>query len=56
MNFVMAKPPQYTAHQQTQRWMEAGTFEDMLHDLRALLKFVKGKRNNLLCFTNRPGG
>lgn len=36
-------PPWYTVYQQTQRWVEAGVFEDMVHDLRALLRLAKGK-------------
>ena len=36
-------PPWYTAYQQGRRWIEAGVFEDMVHDLRALLSLAKGK-------------
>lgn len=36
-------PPWYTVYQQTQRWMVAGVFEDLVHDLRALLRLAKGK-------------
>jgi transposase len=31
-------PPWATVHQQTQRWLAAGCFEAMVHDLRALLR------------------
>ena len=37
-------PPWYTVYQQAQRWMNAGVFEDMVHDLRALLRLAKGKK------------
>ncbi len=29
-------PPWYTVHQQTQRWIRAGVFDDIVHDLRCL--------------------
>ena len=37
-------PPWYTVYQQAQRWINAGVFEDMVHDLRALLRLAKGKK------------
>jgi len=37
-------PPWYTVYQQAQRWIAAGVFEDMMHDLRALLRLAKGKK------------
>jgi transposase len=37
-------PPWYTVYQQAQRWIAAGVFEDMVHDLRALLRLAKGKK------------
>jgi len=37
-------PPWYTVYQQAQRWIIAGVFEDMVHDLRALLRLAKGKK------------
>lgn len=37
-------PPWYTAYQQGRRWINAGVFEDMVHDLRALLRLAKGKK------------
>lgn len=33
-------PPWYTVHQQTMRWMRAGCFEAMAHDLRVLLRVL----------------
>lgn len=36
-------PPWHTVYQQAQRWIAAGVFEDMVHDLRALLRLAKGK-------------
>lgn len=37
-------PPWYTVYQQGQRWINAGVFEDMVHDLRALIRLAKGKK------------
>lgn len=37
-------PPRYTVYQQAQRWIAAGVFEDMVHDLRILLRLAKGKK------------
>jgi transposase len=37
-------PPWYTVYQQTQRWISAGVFADMVHDLRALLRLAKGRK------------
>jgi transposase len=36
-------PPWSTIYQQAQRWIAAGVFEAMVHDLRALLRLAKGK-------------
>jgi len=36
-------PPWHTVYQQTRRWLEAGVFEMMVHDLRALLRLTKGR-------------
>ena len=36
-------PPWYTVHQQAQRWIKAGCFEAMVHDLRILLRLIAGK-------------
>jgi transposase len=37
-------PPWHTVYQQSQRWIKASVFEDMVHDLRALLRLAKGKK------------
>jgi transposase len=39
-------PPWYTVYQQAQRWINAGVFEDMVHDLRALLRLAKGRKEH----------
>jgi len=36
-------PPWWTVYQQTQRWLAAGVFEQMAHDLRALLRLAEGR-------------
>ncbi len=36
-------PPWYTVYQQTQRWLEAGCFEAIVHDLRAMLRLAQGR-------------
>jgi transposase len=37
-------PPWFTVYQQTQRWINAGVFEAIVHDLRALLRLAKGRK------------
>lgn len=37
-------PPWYTVYQQTQRWINAGVFEAIVHDLRAVLRLAKGRK------------
>ena len=37
-------PPWEMVYQQSQRWMKAGVFEAMVHDLRAVLRLAKGRR------------
>ena len=37
-------PPWPVVYQQTQRWIRAGCFEQMVHDLRELLRKVEGRR------------
>ena len=37
-------PPWFTVHQQTQRWIMAGCFEAMAHDLRKLLRLLAGRQ------------
>jgi len=36
-------PPWYIVYQQTHRWLAAGVFEDLVHDLRALLREAAGR-------------
>jgi transposase len=36
-------PPWYTVYQQTQRWIKAGVFENIVDDLRALLRVAVGR-------------
>jgi len=36
-------PPWYVVYQQTQRWIRAGTFEAVVHDLRRLLRLAAGR-------------
>lgn len=36
-------PPWTVVYQQTQRWLRAGVFEAMVHDLRALLRLAQGR-------------
>jgi transposase len=37
-------PPWEAVYQQTQRWLRAGCFESMVHDLRELLRWAAGRR------------
>jgi transposase len=37
-------PPWHTVYQQTQRWIEAGVFESIVHDLRELLRLASGRK------------
>ncbi len=37
-------PPYYVVFQQTQRWLKAGVFEDIVHDLRSLLRLLAGRK------------
>lgn len=37
-------PPWWVVYQQTQRWIKAGVFEAMVHDLRAVLRLSKGRK------------
>lgn len=37
-------PPWATVYQQAQRWMKAGVFETMVHDLRLLLRLAAGRQ------------
>lgn len=36
-------PPWHTVYQQTRRWIAAGVFEAIVHDLRELLRLVQGR-------------
>jgi transposase len=36
-------PPWEVVYQQTQRWLKAGVFEEMIHDLRVLLRLSEGR-------------
>ena len=36
-------PPWFAVYQQTQRWMQAGCFETLVHDLRAVLRMTAGR-------------
>jgi transposase len=36
-------PPWYTVNQQAQRWLKAGVFEAIVHDLRVLLRLAEGR-------------
>jgi len=36
-------PPWEAVYQQTQRWLKAGVFEEMIHDLRVLLRLSKAR-------------
>jgi transposase len=36
-------PPWYTVYQQTKRWLNAGVFEALVHDLRMLLREIEGR-------------
>jgi transposase len=36
-------PPWHPGYQQSQRWLKAGVFEAMVHDLRALLRVAQGR-------------
>lgn len=37
-------PPWYTVYQQTHRWISAGCFESIVHDLRELLRVAGGRK------------
>lgn len=38
-------PPWNVVYQQTQRWLNAGVFEALVHDLRALLRLAAGRKD-----------
>ena len=37
-------PPWHTVYQQAQRWIKAGCFEALAHDLRAMLRMLAGRK------------
>lgn len=37
-------PPWHTIYQQTHRWIQAAVFDDIVHDLRALLRLAAGRK------------
>jgi transposase len=39
-------PPWEAVYQQTQRWLTAGCFDAMVHDLRALLRWAEGRADD----------
>jgi len=39
-------PPWEAVYQQTQRWLKAGVFEEMVHDLRVLLRLSEGRSSD----------
>lgn len=39
-------PPWAAVYQQTQRWIAAGCFEQMVHDLRAFLRWTEGRTDD----------
>ena len=39
-------PPWAAVYQQTQRWIAAGCFEAMTHDLRALIRWTEGRADD----------
>jgi transposase len=39
-------PPWPAVYRQTRRWLEAGCFEAMVHDLRALLRWTEGRADD----------
>src|SRR5215204_758751 len=41
-------PPWETIYQQTQRWLKAGVFEEIVHDLRVLLRLSEGRASERL--------
>jgi transposase len=41
-------PPWQVVYQQTRRWFNAGVFETMVHDLRAILRLVRTARPSML--------
>jgi transposase len=40
-------PPWHVVYQQSQRWIKAGVFESLVHDLRAVLRIAEGRKEGL---------
>lgn len=38
-------PPWHVVYQQTRRWIDAGVFETIVHDLRRILRLLQGRRS-----------
>jgi transposase len=39
-------PPWHVVYQQCQRWIKAGVFESLVHDLRAVLRIAEGRKES----------
>jgi transposase len=39
-------PPWHVVYQQSQRWIKAGVFESLVHDLRAVLRIAEGRKES----------
>jgi transposase len=39
-------PPWYVVYQQSRRWVKAGVFESLVHDLRAILRIAEGRKES----------
>src|SRR5499427_8190809 len=39
-------PPWYVVYQQSRRWVKAGVFESLVHDLRAVLRIAEGRKES----------
>ena len=46
-------PPWYTVYQQTQRWITAGVFLTMVHDLRMLMRELDGRALSACCYSGQ---
>ena len=42
-------PPWAAVYQQTQRWIKAGSFEAIVHDLRAILRLLQDRKPDPKC-------
>jgi transposase len=41
----MMFPPWTAVYQQARRWVDAGVFEQIAHDLRVILRFIEGRND-----------